>query len=250
MSSDPTPTPPQFTIDPNWKVILLCLVTLPILISLGFWQLDRALQKEERQAQLERVQSGSPEPLRPQNAAQLPDYQRVLIRGRYIEERNWLLDNRHRGGHVGYEVVSAFAIKGGGTVLVNRGWVPAGRDRSERPDPEVPPGELTLFAQLMSPSDHPLLDGQSQDAGWPKVILALEPEVMSEQVGRPALARYARLDDGSPGALNTHWPELEVNSTTHRGYAFQWFAMSVALVLWCVFANSNLWAWWHGRRRG
>lgn len=247
MSSGKLPASVQFNIDPNWKVILLCVLTLPLLISLGFWQLDRAEQKRERQLELERAQAQAPAPLSSENIDALSLYRRVLVEGSYLAERNWLVDNKLRNGRVGYEVITAFELSTGGTLLVNRGWVEAGVNRSERPDPAVPRGAVTLFAQLLSPSDHPLLDGTSTDERWPKVILAIDPEPMTEHLGRSLPERYVRLDQGSPGALMTDWPELEVGSATHMGYAFQWFAMSVALVIWFVFANSNLWAWWRGR---
>lgn len=248
MSSDQFPTSTQFTIDPNWKVILLCLLTLPVLMSLGFWQLDRAGDKQQQQAELERLQTQAPTELTEARAQELAPFRRVLARGRYLADHNWLLDNQHRSGQVGYEVITPFALEDGGVLLVNRGWVPGGATRSDRPNPEAAEGEVTLFAQWLAPSDHPLLDGESADRGWPKVILAIDPSVMEQHLGRSVLPFYARLDEGSPGALVTDWPELEVSSATHMGYAFQWFAMSVALVLWGLFANTNLWAWLRARR--
>jgi len=249
VSSDQFPTSPQFTIDPNWKVILLCLVTLPLLMSLGFWQLDRAEEKRQQQAALEQAQAQPPTELTQTNARDTAAYRRILVRGRYLSDYNWLLDNQHRSGRVGYDVITPFELEEGGVLLVNRGWVAAGTTRRDRPDPRAPEGEVTLFAQWLTPSDHPLLDGESGDLDWPKVVLAIDPTVMEQHLGRELLPRYARLDDGSPGALTTDWPDLEVSSATHMGYAFQWFTMSLALVLWGLFANTNLWVWLRTRRR-
>lgn len=247
VSSSNLPTSVQFSIDPNWKVILMCLLTLPALLALGFWQLDRAEEKRQRQAALEQAQAQAPASLNAENAQALPVYRRVLVEGRYLEDRNWLLDNQQRNGQVGYDVITPFELNDGSILLVNRGWIAGGTSREERPDPPVPASEVTLFAQWLSPSDHPLLDGESKEAGWPKVILAVDPEPMAEHLGRPVLNRYARLDEGSPGALLIDWPELEVSAAKHMGYAFQWFAMALAVVVWFLFANTNLWAWWRAR---
>lgn len=247
MSVHKSPAEAQFTIALNWKVTLLCLLTLPVLLTLGFWQLDRAEQKQQQQARLTETLARSPAQLTQNNASGLREHRRLILSGRYLQERNWLLDNRHRDGQVGYEVVTPFELEDGAVVLVNRGWVPAGARRAERPDPEAPEGAVTLFAEWIEPSDHPLLDGQNTEEGWPKVILAIEPEAMEPQLGQPLMERYARLEAGSRGALATAWPDTEVSAAKHTAYAVQWFAMALALVFWFILANTNLWALWRRR---
>lgn len=248
MNSHKPPAEAQFNIAFNWKVTLLCLLTLPVLLALGFWQLDRAEQKREQQATLEQTRARAPAPLNEDTAGALRPHRRLILSGHYLENRNWLLDNRHRDGRVGYEVVTPFVLAGGGTVLVNRGWTPAGSTRAELPDPEVPAGEVTLFAEWIEPSEHPLLDGDSADTGWPKVVLTVEPAAMAEQLGQPLMGHYARLEAGSDGALLTDWPQTQVSAAKHTAYAVQWFAMAAALVLWFVLANTNLWARWRQAR--
>jgi len=139
-------------------------------------------------------------------------------------------------------------MKQGGLVMVNRGWVAAGPSREQRPDPSAPEQERTLFGQLRSPTEHPLLEEVEADTHWPIRLMELSPKLMSAQLGRPLLGRYVRLDDASPGALNTDWPETQTTAAKHLGYAFQWFAMALALVLWFVFANTNIRRWWQQRR--
>jgi len=234
----------QFNITPNWKVSLLCLVTLPVLLSLGFWQLDRAGEKRDRQQQLNRIAAAPPVSLTEARAASLPDGHRLLLRGHYLPSYNWLLDNRQRQGRVGYEVITPFELEDGARVLVNRGWVPAGANREERPNPPAPAGGQTLFGHLLSPSEHRLLKEAEAEDGWPIRRLTLAPEPMAEQLGKPLLARYVRLDDASPGALVTDWPNTGTSAAKHLGYAFQWFAMALALVIWFVFANTNFGRFW------
>lgn len=240
-SVDIPPARAKFTIAFNWKVTLLCLLVWPFLLALGFWQLDRAGDKRQLQAHLEAQQAQPPASLSQLPITDLQDYRRVIARGSFDPERSWLLDNRQRNGRVGYEVIAPFYLLEGGVILVNRGWIAAGDSRANRPATNVPKGELSLFADLISPSEHPLLDAQSDEAGWPKVIMAIEPQTMARQLGKPLAPRYLRLDDASPGALITDWQDLSVSVQKHQGYAFQWFAMAFALALWFVFANSNLW---------
>ena len=50
-----------------------------------------------------------------------------------------LLDNKTRAGVAGYEVVMPLRIAGSSMhVLVNRGWIAAGRDRARLPDIRTP----------------------------------------------------------------------------------------------------------------
>src|SRR5580704_13158291 len=102
-----------------------------MLVALGRWQPDRAAEK--------RVLFGSfatpsvaaqPIDLR---SAKVPRYSCVAAVGSYDETRQVLIDNMVEGERAGYFVITPFALKGGGWVLVNRGWVPLGRSRADRP---------------------------------------------------------------------------------------------------------------------
>ncbi len=240
MNSQPTSAASQCSTAFHWKVTLLCLLTFPVLMALGFWQLDRAEQKRAREAALDAVRTQPPATLPGTELADLQEQRRLLLQGQYLTGRNWLLDNRQRDGQVGYEVITPFELSDGRVVLVNRGWVAAGDDRTDRPNPLAPSGEHTLFARWQTPSDHPLLDGRTTDAGWPKVIVAIDPEAMAEAFESPMLDHYARLDDGSPGALITGWQDLEVSAAKHLGYAVQWFAMAAAVVIWLLVTLMGL----------
>lgn len=244
MNAHKTSAPKQFTIAFRRKVTVLCLLTFPLLLSLGIWQLQRAEEKRERQDELEAVQSQPPEVLPGADPAQLSEHRRLILTGRYWPGRNWLLDNRQREGQVGFEVVTPFELSDGTVLLVNRGWVPGERDRRTLPDPAVPEGEVTLFGDWWSPSDHPLLEGEGGSAGWPKVIVSIAPEPMAETLGEPLYGHYVKLDDGSPGALTTQWQQYEISAAKHLGYAVQWFAMALAVLLWFVFTVTDLGQRW------
>src|SRR5690606_9125464 len=65
-------------------------------------------------------------------------YRKVAATGRYVPDRQILLDNVVRDGMAGYYVLTPFAPDGGGPwVIVNRGWVRADFDRSVLPDVTV-----------------------------------------------------------------------------------------------------------------
>lgn len=86
----------------DWKSLLATVLILPVLVSLGFWQLSRA---DEKQALLDAAQARRGQPA--VDVAQLeafPNYLPVYADGEFDSERYWLLDNRIRQGQFGYEI--------------------------------------------------------------------------------------------------------------------------------------------------
>lgn len=226
------------------KLTLFTLIGLPILLSLGTWQLNRAAEKRVLEAAYAEQQAQPPSQLSKENLLTLPDHRRVFVQGHFDGDHTWLLDNKQRRGRVGYEVVAPFYLQEGGQILVNRGWL-AGNDRRENlPDIPAVAGTQMLFGEVVSVSTHPLLDGASDRADWPRVIMAIEPAVMAQQLNQPLPERYLRLDDTSPGALVTEWQTVNISSDKHSGYAFQWFGMAFALAVWFVVANTKVLHTW------
>ncbi|WP_157960412.1 SURF1 family protein [Marinimicrobium alkaliphilum] len=233
----------------SWKITLLTLLALPLLLSLGFWQLDRAAEKRALEAAFDAQRQAPPVELTRAEAADLARYQRVIVRGEFDNEHTWLLDNKQRSGRVGYEVVTPLVLEDGARILVNRGWIPSTGNRQQLPEVPAVAGERTLFAQVAEVSDHPMLDAHSDSRGWPKVILQIEPVTMGRQLGQRLAPFYLLIDDNSAGAFETRWQAVNMSTETHIGYAVQWFAMALALSIWFVFANSNVLAWWRSRRK-
>jgi surfeit locus 1 family protein len=217
---------PKLRLTANRKLTLFTLLALPVLLGLGVWQTQRAVEKRSLEAAYIQQQALPPTPLNAATAITLPDHRRVLAQGQFANEHTWLLDNKQRKGRVGYEVVTPFRLLDGSLVLVNRGWLPSSGERRSLPDVPQIAGEQTLFGEWVSASKHPLLDGKSEARDWPRVIMAIEPSTMAQQIGEELAVRYLRLDENSPGALVTDWQPIAVSSAKHAGYAFQWFGMA------------------------
>lgn len=223
---------------PNFWILALSLLMLPVLVGLGFWQLSRADEKAQIEQHIEQRQTAAPVDL-----SELTEplvYTPVFASGFFDTDHIWLLDNRQRAGKPGYEVVQPFELDDGRRVLVNRGWLPAPSLRQDLPTVEAVQGRATIFAQIALPSDHPMLSAQSAVASWPQVITEISPAVMGQSLGEPLADYYLKLDAASTGAFITAWQPINMSAAKHTGYAVQWFAMAFALVVLCVFANSNL----------
>lgn len=239
----------RFIVTFNRNITLFTLIALPILCGLGTWQWYRAVEKQELEARYAQQQAQPPITLTTANLADLPDYQRVMVQGHFDNDHTWLLDNKQRHGKVGFEVVTSFVLDDGQRLLVNRGWLAAGKTRAQLPTIDAIEGEVTLFAELVSVVEHPLLDAHTEQADWPRIIMAIDIPPMEQQLQEALLPRYVRLDESSPGALVTDWQAVNMTPEKHIGYAFQWFAMALALIIWFVFANTNLLDYWRRRRQ-
>ena len=172
----------------NLKFAVLVLTLLPLLMSLGFWQLARATTKEQALAAFDLQRSAPPLPLA---AVDLSDAspltgRRVELRGHYLPANAFFLDNRVFRGHVGYELLMPFADASGRIALVNRGWLQAPPTRDKLPPIATPDEALVLQGRLYFPgtAKRPALYAT---AGWPSVVQAIDVEALAAQ-GLAALA--------------------------------------------------------------
>lgn len=235
IAADRMPSRRRFA--PGWPLWVFTLFFMPILLSLGVWQLDRAEQKRQLEAQVEHQRQQAPVPLGDLPDAIAPPWQSLLLTGKFDPERVWLLDNRTRNGQAGVEVLQLFEDQPSGlSLVINRGWL-AWPDRRQLPPVPTPASTLQLQAEVLpDPGPGFRLRG-SAASGWPRMIIRVEPPILAEQAGVELQPWIARLQPGSPAALRLEWPALGMSATKHTGYAVQWFALAVALLILFIWAG-------------
>lgn len=209
---------------------------------LGFWQLERA-EFKERLFSGYRQAAGAPA-----RAAQtVADVDRMLAEaqvpffavradGVYLDDRQFLLDNRVHEGRAGYEVLTPLILSDGGGLIVNRGWVPMGRSRQDLPEIEAPSGPIEISG-LLSRFPRPGLDiGPAvQGEGWPKIANYPTPQELRSVLGRPVATGMLLLDSELPGGYRRDWEPRVMGPMRHYGYAVQWFALALTvIVIWAV----------------
>ncbi len=229
----------------NGYVTLLSLFFLPILLSLGFWQLERAEQKRTLLKAYLQQQSQNPVSLNALSSKDLndfSDYQRISAEGQFDNEHIWLIDNKTRQGKVGYELLQLFVVNEQLSVLVNRGWLEAPRLRTDLPALPLIERPLTLFASTKRYSENAMLVMDQPSSDWPRIALQVDPAHVELELGRTVSEQILYIDELSEGALVTEWKTINIQPEKHTGYAVQWFAMAFVLVIWYCFASSNLMA--------
>jgi cytochrome oxidase assembly protein ShyY1 len=219
----------------DWRLLVFSGVFLPVLISLGIWQLNRAAEKQLLldQWQQEAVNLEWPDMV----ARDLSNGRPVTLTGLY-GNRNWLLDNRTRDGMPGYEVLTVFRPVSGPPVVVNRGWVQAPRTRDQLPEVAPPDGVFTLRGRISDYPVPPVLGDQPLASGpWPRRVQSLSEAVARAEIPELPGAIVRLSGDHQPGAYRADWEPDLMGPQTHYGYATQWFALAVALTILTIVAS-------------
>lgn len=224
---------------PGQALTVLVIVLFPAFLALGFWQLERAAEKERLQAEYDARAAGPAVRIEPrvQSAGALQFY-RVMVLGRYEPEYQVLIDNRVHRGQAGYHVITPLKIEGGeARALVNRGWIPLGPDRSRRPDIETPQGlqEITGVATVPAEKIFTLGDPAPVGPERPPLWLHMDMERYAEIAPFPVQPVVVLLDPEVPGGFVREWARLDAGIAVHYGYAFQWFALAAALAAGYLF---------------
>lgn len=217
----------DYSFKPGWKASLGFLAIFALFVNLGVWQVHRA---GEKQALMEsREQRGRDAPVRlggAETRAEDLRYRRVMVSGEYDPDHQFLVDNQVHGQQPGYLVLTPLRIAGSSSaVLVNRGWVPLGADRAQKPDI----GLKTREAHIAGVADYfPRVGFKLQGAeipgpGWPSLVQVPEPDRLGERLGYPVLPYQVLLDPAAPEGYVRAWHEVPLDPGKNQGYALQWF---------------------------
>jgi surfeit locus 1 family protein len=226
----------SFDFRPSLLPTLAFAALFALLSGLGLWQLDRAAQKQ--QALKERSNRASDVLVDLNDTWVLgaeARYRPVVARGTY-RDMHWLLDNRVRQGQAGYHVFTLFELEGPGAraVLVNRGWVPTGETREFLPNVTAPTGRVELRGRLDRPAAVGLELASADLAGLAAVkrVQYLDIAELAAALQRELVPLAVVLDEGQPGVFTRDWVEKPgMTPEKHLGYAVQWFALAVALLI-------------------
>lgn len=219
----------------------LTVLVLAGLTNLGFWQLRRAEEKRELLAAYAAGQ-GTSIPLAASNAGDLPRYQQVTASGRYESDRQLLLDNMpSKAGAPGFRVMTPFRLdEGSALVLVDRGWIPVGPDRSVLPGIDVDGTHREIRAMLDELPRPGVRLGAADDAAgtWPRVVNFPQHDELVAMYGEPLLQPVMLLDPAEDAGYERAWEaRFGFEPERHVGYAVQWFSLSAALFVLYVVAS-------------
>jgi surfeit locus 1 family protein len=222
---------------PGLVVTVATIGFCALTVALGLWQTRRAVEKESLQATLDRRAAEPPLQLPPAPAGwDAVAMRRLSVRGEYAERFGILLDNKVHRGRVGYQVVTPLRIAGANVhVLVNRGWVAAGRTRADVPQVAVPRGPQTVDGIATVPAErvYELAADSPRDAVWQHLVLDRYRAWSGLELAPFVLQQTNDAGDG----LVREWDRPDAGADRHRSYALQWFSLAILAVVLYVALN-------------
>lgn len=219
---------------PRWWAIALTIVGVVLFVRAGFWQLDRAEEKERLLAAFAQASTAAPTTLEQgRRIASATTFPRVAINGHYDSAHTYLLDNQTRGGRVGVVAYAVFEPADGSTaLLVDRGFRAVASSSGKIPPP--PDTEQTLSGLYAPPPAIGLRmggDALPTQVTWPKRTIRIDLAEISADLGRKLDDRVLLLDPDPSSGFERTWQPESMPPARHRAYAFQWFSLAIAAIV-------------------
>ena len=220
----------------QWFVAVTTLAGALLTARLGWWQLDRAEQKLALQATLEaRAQLPAINDLAqlaatPAAAAE-QQYRLLRLSGRWSPGHTVLLDNRQMRGRPGFYVLTPLLLADGSALLVQRGWLPRDfLERSRVREVPSPAGEVLVLGRIAPPPSR-LFEFGGAEPG--RIRQNLDLDAFGRETGlalRPVSLLLTESPASADDGLQRDWPAPSTGVAKNRGYAVQWFALSLLII--------------------
>lgn len=218
---------------PSLVLTILALLAFMLLIKLGFWQLERANEKqaiEQAYAQnpsLPLLIEGDLERIPREQLA----FRRIRLIGTFDNKHQFLLDNQHLDHRIGFRVLTPFIIaKSEKLVLIDRGFIQKVGNNTATLKPID--GLQTIETLVEPPIKKNFLLGQIQQTkNWPMVIEAIEFPFIQGQLQKKVIPIVLKLDDRNANSFEHVKQVVQISHQKHIAYAVQWFLLAAILLI-------------------
>jgi cytochrome oxidase assembly protein ShyY1 len=221
-----------FLLRPGWVALALVVIAFTYLCFsvLAPWQLGKNTKTSRENDQIQQSLTTDPVPLKavlPHQDSSAPDAQwrRVTATGHYLPDKQLLVRLRVAEGDPALEVLVPFAVDGGPTVLVDRGFVRPEQGSRVPPIPPPPHQTVTIMARLRD-SEPPVLDKQPFTSDGVRQVYSIDVSQIATLTGIPLAGSYLQLVDNQPGGLGViGLPHLDAGP--FLSYGIQWITFGV-----------------------
>jgi cytochrome oxidase assembly protein ShyY1 len=221
-----------FLLRPAWLALFVVVIAFAYLCFtvLAPWQLGKNTKTSRENSQISRSLAADPVPLTtllPQQDSSAPDEQwrRVTATGRYLSDAQVLARLRVVDAEPAFEVLVPFAVEGGPTVLVDRGYVRPVAGSGVPTITPLPSGPVTITARLRD--SEPAVQGKEpfrQDGV--QQVYSISTSQIAAVTGVPLAGSYLQLIEDQPGGLGViGLPHLEAGP--FLSYGIQWIAFGI-----------------------
>lgn len=222
---------------PHLWATLITIPSLLILIGLGSWQLIRM---EWKRALISQTTDRPKLPVIAVQDLNLDiselEYRRVSARGRFLHDKEIYRPAKIHQGRIGVHIITPLALVNGGTLLIDRGWVPLEKQAKESRPESLFSGQIEVTGLLRQTADPGLFtpDNEPLAGLW----YWMDLRAIGMEIGVDDLRPYFLEAVAGPveGALPIGGQTRLDFHDNHLQYAITWY--SLALILLVIYVTS------------
>ncbi len=217
------------------KILIFAIIFVPITISLGFWQLDRAEEKREIIANYDELLTSEPINLNVKTIYK--NWQPITTIGRF-KDIVIFEDNAILSGRAGFKIYHLFENGDGSYVFVHRGFIERNMVKNNLPLINTPKGKQSLEGSVLIKEDNSFVqDIEESDA---RIVQEFNIErlinkfpILKDRYLHPFLFNLDIRDNKKFLAIEK---PVNMAASKHIGYAIQWFGLCIALIILTIYA--------------
>ncbi len=229
---------------------IITLLSVVIMFGLGFWQLERKAEKDERLSQIQERRSSQPFSLSElmdkysstdPEKANIQDFP-VRFKGTGNIEQLFFIDNKIVESRTGYQIVAPILTSTGDILLVNLGWLRGNGIRGDLPS--IPNNLILKFEQhnrnyegsINYPSHNKMItETNTQYGNFPALLQQIDLSQIESHLRQSSMLPEAtlypfivNLAPDSESEFVRNWQAVVMSPEKHLGYAAQWFGLGIA----------------------
>jgi surfeit locus 1 family protein len=236
----------------SWLFAIFTVIMIGVLVALGTWQMERLSWKQGLIAELDRKLSAKPTDLPSRErwnglTAAADEFRRVAFPAEFIKGEEALVYSsgsslRPDAVGPGYWVFAPARLTGGSIVVVNRGFVPEGKQNPDTRKEGQPSGVVDIVGVMRWPEARGQFTPKDDTAKG--LWFVRDPASMAEakkwgEVGPFYVDQEAPVP---PGGLPKAGPLRASLPNNHLQYAVTWYGLALVTLVAALF-------FWRSRRR-
>ena len=217
------------------KILIFAIIFVPITISLGLWQIERANEKKVIISNYDKLLVSTPIAL--QKEQPLENWQPIETVGAY-QDLVIYEDNAINSSKAGFKVYHLFQNGDGTFIFVHRGFIERNLIKNNLPRIDTPVGKKNIKGTTLFKQNNTFVKNiEESDI---RIIQEFNTTVLIERF--PILKdRYLHpflfnLDVRDADKFQPIEKPVNMTATKHIGYAIQWFGLCAALIILTIYA--------------
>ena len=217
------------------KILIFAIIFVPITISLGLWQIERANEKKVIIANYDKLLVSTPIAL--QKEQSLENWQPIETVGAY-QDLVIYEDNAINSGKAGFKIYHLFQNGDGTFIFVHRGFIERNLIKNNLPRIDTPLRKKNIKGTALFKQNNTFVKNiEESDI---RIIQEFNTSVLIERF--PILKdRYLHpflfnLDVRDADKFQPIEKPVNMTASKHIGYAIQWFGLCAALIILTIYA--------------